>query len=77
MQASVTVPAYSPLGSIAMHQPKAQYYREQAERCLYLVKHATSADGRFILREVARQYQKLAERAQSGDHDDFPLLKLD
>jgi hypothetical protein len=60
-----------------MHQPKAEYYREQAERCLYLVKQAASADGRFILREVARQYQKLAERAQSDDNDDFPLMKLD
>jgi len=60
-----------------MQQPKVQYYREQAERCLNLAKQAASADGRFILREVARQYQKLAERAQVDDDDDFKLLTLD
>jgi hypothetical protein len=50
-----------------MPHPKAEYYREQAERCLSLVKQATSPDSRFILRELARQYQKLAENAEADD----------
>lgn len=77
MQCSSPIPAFSPRGPTSMQQPKAQYYRDQAERCLNLVKQAASSDGRFILREMARQYQQLAERVASEDHDDFPLLKLD
>jgi hypothetical protein len=44
-------------------EAKAEYYREQAQRCRALAKSATDWSIRQTLLDAAVEYDKLAERA--------------
>ena len=46
-------------------QAKADYYRNLAERCRKLAEDISDADASAHMLDVARQYDKLAEEAET------------
>jgi small subunit ribosomal protein S21 len=62
-----SVPASAEMDYLSTNPPlPAEYYRRNAARARQLASEATTAGVKAHLREVALQYERLAERADNG-----------
>jgi hypothetical protein len=51
-----------------MDQPDADFFRQQAEKCRWLAKSASTKEAKATLLEMAREYEQRAKKmAQSGE----------